>query len=329
MKQPTSPSERSPEDVAAEWLARREGGWTPAEAAAYAQWREADPRHEAAAVRLEATHRRLESLSRTLPDDLAAELEQLDGLNSRTGRKWWNPLLAAAAALMLLATVSLVVRSKVAPYETHHVTGPADARTLELPDGSQVRLAEASELDVQLTRSERRIRLTGGSAVFAVAKDSDRPFIVDAGTVAIQALGTVFEVSRPTDGKVTVRVTEGRVRVDPLSPGRSRTEIVTLAAGQSWHSPDETMPGVLTARAGPAAVPRLTFADTPLAEAIVAFNLHSPVKLELGDADLATRTVGGQFSADAAESFAQLLAANGDIRLERPASDRIVLRRSH
>src|SRR5690606_21684966 len=40
---------------AADWLARRDDQLTPDEAEAFARWRAADPRHEAAVQRLEAT----------------------------------------------------------------------------------------------------------------------------------------------------------------------------------------------------------------------------------------------------------------------------------
>jgi transmembrane sensor len=43
-------------------LTRRDAGWSPEEAAEFALWRAADPRHEAAVRRIESTQRLLERL---------------------------------------------------------------------------------------------------------------------------------------------------------------------------------------------------------------------------------------------------------------------------
>src|SRR5262249_50747770 len=60
-----------------------------------------------------------------------------------------------------------------------------------------------------------RLELLQGEAVFEVAKDPSRPFIVSAGSAAVTAVGTEFNVRRSLDG-VIVSVLEGRVTVQPL-----------------------------------------------------------------------------------------------------------------
>lgn len=73
---------------------------------------------------------------------------------------------------------------------------------------------------------------------------------------------------------------------------------------------------------------RLIFVDTPLAEAIVQFNLRNPVQMELAEAELATLPIGGSFRAENVDAFVRLLASGGGISVERPTQNRIVLRKS-
>jgi len=73
--------------------------------------------------------------------------------------------------------------------------------------------------------------------------------------------------------------------------------------------------------------PRLIFADTPLAQVVVEFNRRNQVQIVLADAELGALTVVGSFRAENVEAFVRLIAT-GDIVVERPAADRIVLRKA-
>ncbi|MCZ9336070.1 FecR family protein, partial [Klebsiella pneumoniae] len=73
-------------------------------------------------------------------------------------------------------------------------------------------LNTASALSIRYSESERALMLEAGEALFQVAKDTARPFIVRAGAGETQALGTVFAVRRSGED-VRVVVAEGRVMV--------------------------------------------------------------------------------------------------------------------
>ncbi|HSG07369.1 MAG TPA: FecR domain-containing protein, partial [Longimicrobiales bacterium] len=85
------------------------------------------------------------------------------------------------------------------------------ASSVSLDDGSFVRLAPGSSLQVWEGDSERRVKLTG-RAFFAVARDEERPFVVQAGAAWTRVLGTRFEVS-DQGGNVRTVVVDGRVAV--------------------------------------------------------------------------------------------------------------------
>lgn len=74
---------------------------------------------------------------------------------------------------------------------------PAGARyQVQLSDGTKVWMNSVSQLEYPLAfgKSDRKIKLTG-EAFFEVAKDANRPFIIDANGYEIKVLGTSFNVS--------------------------------------------------------------------------------------------------------------------------------------
>jgi transmembrane sensor len=184
--------------------------------------------------------------------------------------------ITAAAALLAGLVLGRVSRPTVPAAEPHawH-TGPAEATTVPLPDGSVVRIGPESWLEAEGTRS---VTLEG-VAYFAVASDSAAPFEVLTHAGRIRVLGTRFEARAEGDSAL-VAVVEGRVG---LTGGAGRTlEIGPGHVGRMVTGvPPDTAPlperGRLAAWMGRV----LIFRDTPLSE--VAAEIEAvydlPVKL--------------------------------------------------
>lgn len=119
-----------------------------------------------------------------------------------------------------------------------------------LPDGTQVHLNAASELRYPETfgESDRRVYLSG-EAFFVVARDEERPFVVESDRVTTEVLGTSFSFrAYPDDEQAIVAVTQGRVAVSEnaeslenaespeerreQSDGEQRNGQLVLTAGQ-------------------------------------------------------------------------------------------------
>lgn len=115
--------------------------------------------------------------------------------------------LAIAACLAFAALPGLLLQ-----WRADHVTSVAESRAVVLDDGSAVRLAPGSAIEV-MSGNGRGVRLLRGEALFEVVPDSARPFRVEAGGVETTVLGTVFDV-RLLDNGAFVAVREGEVRVD-------------------------------------------------------------------------------------------------------------------
>ncbi len=318
---------------AAELLARRDGGWSAAEAAEFVRWREADPRHEGAVRRLEAAQR----LLRRLPESPAAAemLAELDALQ-RAHRKvvvfhTWLKIGGALAAAAAVA-VAFWIASPHLHSTVSFVTAADQHRTVDLTDGSTLLLNNGSKVDVDYRSGERRINLHQGEVHFSVAKDAARPFIVAAGSVRVRAVGTVFNVRRDP-GAIEVIVTEGKVQVSRSDA--ASIEPVFLVAGESTTVTTDGAAPLTVAQITPDDVhsklaweaPRLVFADTALSDAVARFNRYSRVQLEIGDPELASLPVGGGFDADKSEVFANILLAGGSVSLERASDTHIILRK--
>ncbi len=217
-------------------------------------------------------------------------------------------------------------------------TQAGERRELTLADGSVVDVAPSSELSVRFEDKERLVKLTRGQAFFHVAKNANRPFIVDAGDTRVRAVGTAFDVARSAFA-VTVTVVEGRVAV--IREPSSAVE----AVGSKAHQPAELLLGaneqVVVTSSAPEAPVRtvnsaaevawtngnLVFNDETVAEVVRRFNLYNNAQIKILDQALSTRRVSGVFEATDPESFIAFVRSttsdeSGEhdvIRLDAPA----------
>ncbi len=83
-----------------------------------------------------------------------------------------------------------------------------------LPDQSTIKLNTDTQIEVEFTRHIRRVRVLHGEALFDVAHDPTRPFVVYAQDEAVRAIGTEFIV-KVHDRAVDLIVTEGVVEYTP------------------------------------------------------------------------------------------------------------------
>ena len=326
---------------AAAWLAEQDDDMSPEDARAFAEWRRADPRHEAAVVRLEQTWADLQQLRTFRPE--ARAHPDLDLLAPRRRRRW------RAAPKFALAALALVVglagwRAWYVPAATYSTAAFGYQHVL-LEDGTVMELRADTEVGVRLRSTERRVQLRRGEAHFTVAKDPHRPFVVSVGDISVHAVGTAFNVLK-TDGRIEVLVTEGRVRIEdsgqapsmpaaglpdvqageravlPLNLETTRTAAPAAAPVVVEKLPPEKIREVLAWQG-----PRLVFFETPLSEVVEEFNRHTALQLAIRDEELSRIPVVGSFRAENVEAFVRLLVNGNGIVAER-SGNRIELRRA-
>lgn len=330
--------------MAAAWLAQRDAGFSPAEQADFDRWRLADPAHAAAVARLERTWTTLQQLREFRPESRLHPDADLLARKRPATRILSFPMAAALgglAAALALAAFGWWARPAAAPAPAADAAAYATTsdgyQRVTLDDKSVLELNANSLARVTYTPAERRVQLVRGEAHFTVAKNKQRPFIVQAGTIAVRAVGTAFNV-RIDDGRVAVLVTEGRVKIEPRDGGKA-SAVPELGAGERLVVSANGAPdwGALKAErveaeAMTAALswqgPWLHFDDTPLASVVAQFNRFNHVQIELGDATLAGLPVVGNFRSDNVETFIRLLESDRSLVAERIGGDRIVLRRA-
>ncbi|MEH3160166.1 MAG: FecR domain-containing protein [Sphingomonas taxi] len=71
---------------------------------------------------------------------------------------------------------------------------------IRLDDGSTVTLGAQTVLTVGFTRERRQLALERGEALFEVAHDRSRPFVVQTPFGAVTAVGTAFDVAVGAQG---------------------------------------------------------------------------------------------------------------------------------
>jgi ferric-dicitrate binding protein FerR (iron transport regulator) len=118
----------------------------------------------------------------------------------------------------------------------HSANSTGKPERLWLPDGSEVILADKSEISYaeKFTDDKRDITLIG-KAEFKVAQDKSRPFTVYSMGLATTALGTVFTISAfDQEENVIIRLHEGKIVIKTAEDGKARLkQDYYLLPGQS------------------------------------------------------------------------------------------------
>lgn len=300
--------------TAAGWVAREDRGPLPArEQTALDAWLQADRRHLGAYARARATFVHLDRARALGSQPMSAGAGTMTEPQSwlRSSRLAW--VTGLAACLCLVAVLQL--------FGTGYSTATGEILRVPLADGSAVTLNSNSEIDVDFDEGVRHVRLVRGEALFDVAKDASRPFVVEAASTRVTAVGTSFTVSRMSDRKVQVLVSEGVVElVDATLPQRepirlkANTWAMTTPSRQVEVQPLQ-VPEVerrLAWRDG-----MLSFSGTTLEDAAEQFSRYSDVRIIIDDPVVASQRVVGLYSASDPVGFAKAAALSLGLQTEK------------
>ena len=243
-------------------------------------------------------------------------------------RRW----LQAAAAVLLTCALSIGGWQLIRDRSVYR-TAVSEQRTLQLPDGSVLRLNTASRVKVAYSEQERRIELLAGEALFSVAHEAKRPFLVGTRTATIRAIGTQFNVLEGP-GTTTISVVEGKVQVfaQPLpshgfSTSASLPPPSLLGAGQAI----DVAAGRITqkkihnvAEAVAWQQRRLIFRDASLADVAAEFNRYNEQQIRVAEDIGHSMRLTGIFSADHPQSLILYLQQRRAVQLEQDGSELII-----
>jgi transmembrane sensor len=239
-------------------------------------------------------------------------------------RRQRRPLLIAAAVAILALISALVL---VDADQSAVRTQAGERREITLIDGSVVDLAPNSDLRVRFDPKQRFVSLERGEALFHVAKNPSRPFIVEAGDTRVRAVGTAFSVARKST-EVSVTVVEGRVTVSQ-TPSLVRRLRSTSSTGPAEVALGADQQVVFSPTQGAAPVQQvngeveiawsngyLLFDNESIGKIAERFNSYNRVQIRILDPELAKRKVSGMFKATDPESFAAFVESEIGPRIQ-------------
>lgn len=274
----------------------RSGEASAADHAAFDNWRRADPRHEAAAARMERALGRLNELPQGLAPRHAMRRSLLAQAGRRSALRNTLGLVLAGVGVgggLLWSHGQRPLSALAADFST----GTGERRVFALADGSRLWLNARSVVDQSFDGATRRLHLRTGEVIVEVVKDPDgRPFIVQTAQGRIQALGTRFLVRQDDDSSL-VAVLHSAVRIEPL-----QGQALTLAQGRSARL---TAQGVAQEALAPQAASAwedgfVEVHDRPLQDVVDALRPYHPGVLRVSP-QAARLRVTGSFPLDDSE----------------------------
>lgn len=323
------------------WDARlRAPACTAEDRRAFEQWRDADVAHRIAFERFQAIVTALRK-QKGRPELRAIRDEAL----ATVGRRQRRLSVAIAASVLTLIAVGSVTwlgarwLGHAGLREEVYTTGMGQRSTVTLQDGSALELNSKTEIKVAFNSAQRDVTLLEGQALFTVAKDAQRPFVVHAAGRDIRAIGTAFDI-RLERSSLRVTLLEGKVAVtqagESQSPGEP-SERVVLTPGEQFvaRSPqtktgraraaNEVIHDIDVAKVTDWRNGRVFLEDLTLADAVAEMNKHSAVQITVSDSSLDELRVNGMFRAGEQQAFATALQSYFPIVAHRLDAQRIEL----
>lgn len=340
--------EQDPLDLAAaSWVSRKRNGLDAQGQAELQAWLDADPRHGEAFEDMADTFGELQQLPHSNVTSLRNSLPQISRppKKTRPGRQSWAFNLALLLPRMGTAAFAIAVVGggtlgwshwrQLPTFEQTYATTRGQQLSITLPDagpqGSRLQLDTVTRAEVRLYRQRREVHLKDGQAMLTVAKDASRPFQVWAGPLRITVTGTRFSVRHTASGleagQTVVSVEEGHVRVEHRQSAReadasgetAKGAPIVLTAGQKVVADGSGHIGqvqqvsamaIATWRDG-----RISFEQTPLAQALAEFERYGHTGLVVRDPTVAALPIGGSYKLQHLGPFAEALPQMLPVRL--------------
>ena len=318
------------------------------ERAAFERWRDEVPQHAQAFAATESLWQKLDGLEddevlgayvreALEPEadpmaDWTAAVQQRKGPSPRTPSRRRRKFPLALVASLFICTFGLGLATRFWPDPQQLYQTGDRPHTIVLADGSRVQMDLATQVEVDLKSSRRNLRLLQGRAIFDVAHDARRPFVVDAGGGRITALGTRFQVDRQDQGSVLVTLVEGSIALQSSEQEKSDgSDRIRLVAGEqarysrahaAWARQDGNVMSAISWSEG-----FHVFSATPLSAAVKEINKYSAVKLRLADHSLDGLVLSGNFKIGDARNISVALPAVLPVQVTNAPGEIIVTKR--
>ncbi|MBV4355699.1 FecR family protein [Pinibacter aurantiacus] len=275
-------------------------------------------------------------------------LQQIEGSTRTTPVRKMNPVWIAAASVIIIAGIFSLYKLAM-PVEKNEIAkddglkievfsakknmlktianNTSRASSHALPDGSVVKLGANSSIsfDEHFANNKRDIFLKG-EAVFTVAKDKTRPFTVHSHTVAVTALGTVFDVNDRNPAKAIVHLYSGKIVIRKEKDIAGDFKEVYLAPGQLYQLNKENLVAIVSEApkakitpVAPKVKPVLNFNKQSIAEILTQLQKEYKLIIDYNDDVIRNMDFTGTYDPSGAtvESFLETLCMLNDLTLTK------------
>lgn len=245
-------------------------------------------------------------------EPVVLRIPKLDVAPARSARGRRRRSVAIAASIAGLTVGAAVLGwLQTGAGSTSYTADVGERRSITLADGSIVDLNSRTSIRVRYSEDGRSVELITGQALFHVAKDATRPFVVSSGGTKVRAVGTAFDVYQRGDDTI-VTVVEGRVDVsEGVTTQRAKAGERVVSANDLVARPERADVPAATAWTQR----RVVFDSTPLGEVIEELNRYRVRPLVLSDEQLRPFHISGEFSSENPAGFLQFLQRRFDVEI--------------
>lgn len=281
---------------------------------------------------VEAFLNRMQDAATILPHLTEGKKEMLlHKIHAQTGgnkrMRFRKAAMRAAAVLVLAMGIGYAFYSltKKAPMVTV-ATAKGEKKEIHLKDGSIIVLNANSSLTYPETfGNERRLQLKG-EAYFKVHHEEDRPFIVQTHDVAVQVLGTSFNINSYLRQDTKVSVLTGKVQVSDEQGHKAilvqdEQACYNKATGYTY-SRESSSDGIAWTKN------IIVLKHTTLKETAKILEDWYNIKIDFEDLQTEQLTISGKFKEPNAKNVLEGIAYLKNLKIEYLTSNHIIIRRN-
>ncbi|MFT7008372.1 MAG: transmembrane sensor [Colwellia sp.] len=254
----------------------------------------------------------------------------------------FQPVMLAASVSFLAIIIWLAMPTNMNMQKNSYATLIGQQITTTFDDGSIIHLNTNSRIETQFSDEKRIIKLIKGEALFEVAHDPNRPFIVYAGDRLVQAIGTKFVIHLKSEN-IQVTVTDGKVKMSKVALNTKLTDIeelnnttikkndVYIAKGEKVIVVTDQVPKLT--RIKPESIKRelswidgkLIFVNEELFDVIQEINRYVDIEIVLKDPSLHKTKISGRFNLEDSEALIEAIEISFNMKSQQLGSNKILL----
>ncbi len=245
------------------------------------------------------------------------------GINPKNSKKepkiiQWPALMLRIAAGIILLAIGAWSLYFLQSTHTQQITAENNPVQVELKDGSVVHVNTSSQISypARFKKDERRVLLEG-EAFFDVAKNPEKPFIVETEEFKVTVLGTSFNIrALKNEDTAEVSVISGSVDVTTTS---GQTVLLSAGGKAIYNKSQNTLSGV--SNSDPNIISwktqKLVFNQTPLDVVFKTVGNTYNVSFQLQNPELAHCLLTATFDQRSAEDVLTIIKETFNLRYIR------------